>query len=161
MKLIFATCSLAVAASLSGCASTYGNLVSGSHLGAQEYQPAVLTNSGMEGQYAKVLGICRQVAVNRQITAAEEAQLSTLTGAVKGSIGGAVAGAQIGSMFKQAGLNGSVSRSAGIGLLGGFATSMAESFASGTEKGASQTKEVLLNCLKRADPGERIYKVIE
>lgn len=160
MKHFAILCAL-VAAPLGGCASTYGNLVSGSNLGAQEYAPAVLTQPGMEAQYAQVLGICRQVAVKRQVTAAQEAQLATMTGAVKGSVDGAVSGMQMGLIFKQAGLNGGVNRSAGLGMLGGLASSLADSFASGTQDDAAQTKQVLLNCLRRADPAERIYKVME
>ena len=77
---------------MQGCASTYGNLVSGSNLGAQEYQPAVYAIPGKEGVYQQVLGVCRQVAVNRQITSAQEAQLKTLTGAVSGATQGAATG---------------------------------------------------------------------
>jgi hypothetical protein len=161
MKLLITNICLLSVAALGGCASTYGNLVSGSNLGAQEYVPAVLPNPGMEGQYSQVLGICRRVAVNRQITAAEEAQLSTVTGVVKGSVDGAIAGMQVGSMFKQVGLGGSVNRSMGIGMFSGFASSLAGSFADGSQRDAAETKDVLLNCLRRADPSERFYKVIE
>ena len=161
MKHLVTICGLALASSLCGCASTYGNLVSGSNLGAQEYMPAVLPNPGMEDRYSQVLDICRQVAVNRQITAAQESQLATMTGAVKGSVDGAVFGMQTGALFKQVGLGSGVNRSMGLGMLGGLAGSLAGSFASGTQKDAADTKEVLLNCLRRADPSEQIYKVIE
>ncbi len=161
MNILASTAVLSFAVLLGGCASTYGNLVSGSNLGAQEYTPAVLPRAGMEAQYAQILTICRQVAVNRQITAAQQAQLSTLTGAVKGSVDGGVAGMQMGLIFKQAGLGGGVNRSAGLGMLGGLATSLATSFASGTEHDAQQTRVVLLNCLRQADAEQRIYKVIE
>lgn len=161
MKLILPLALSAVAA-LSGCASTYGNLVSGSNLGAQEYTPAVLPNPGMEGQYREVLGICRNVATNRQVTAAQEAQLKTLTGAVVGAGAGAAGGLQFGSMAKQFGLaDGGVGRSMGVGMAAGLITSLAGSFASGANKGASETKLVLLQCLRKADPQEKIYRVIE
>jgi hypothetical protein len=145
-----------------GCASTYGNLVSGSNLGAQEYQPAVLPNAGMEGKYREVLGVCRQVAVNRQVTAADEAQLKTITGAVQGGGDGLAGGLQMGFLFKQAGLGkGAMSGSIGVGLVSGLVSSLAGSFASGATTDASETKAVLLQCLRKADPQERLYKVIE
>jgi len=152
----------AAAIGMTGCASTYGNLVSGSNLGAQEYQPAVLANAGMEPQYREVLGICRQVATSRQVTAAQEAQLKTITGAVQGAGDGLASGMQLGFIFKQAGFSrGSMSGGIGVGMVGGLVTSLAGAFASGTNKDASETKLVLLNCLRRADPQERIYRVIE
>ena len=157
-----ATLAVAAAVGMTGCASTYGNLVSGSNLGAQEYQPAVLPNPGMDGQYREVLGICRQVATNRQVTAAQEAQLKTLTGAVQGAGDGLSSGMQLGFIFKQAGFSkGSMSGGIGIGMVGGLVSSLAGSFASGTNKDASETKLVLLQCLRKADPQERLYRVIE
>jgi hypothetical protein len=146
---------------ISGCASTYGNLVSGSQLGAHEYQPAVLPQPGMQSRYAEILGLCRQVAANRQVTAAQEAQLRTLTGVTEGSVGGAMAGLQIGTTLKSAGLGISANRTFGIGLLTGLATSAASAFSSGAQHDASETRDVLLTCLRKADPSEQIYRVIE
>lgn len=160
-RLMWTSAMLACAAAASGCASTYGNLVSGSNLGAQEYQPAVLPQSGMEGRYQEILGVCRQVAVNRQVTAAQEAQLRTITGVTEGSVSGAVAGLQFGTTLKSAGLSISANRTVGIGLLSGLATSAASAFSSGVNRDASETKRVLLDCLRRADPAERFYRVIE
>lgn len=156
------TLAIAAAAATTGCASTYGNLVSGSNLGAREYQPAVLPISGMEGQYAQVLSICRQVATNRQVTAAQEAQLKTITGAVQGAGDGLSNGMQLGFIFKDSGLiKNAMSGSIGIGMVGGLVSSLAGSFASGTNNDASETKAVLLQCLRRADPQEHLYRVIE
>ncbi len=152
----------AVTLAMTGCASTYGNLVSGSNLGAQEYQPAVLPNAGMESQYQQVLTVCRQVATNRQITAAEEAQLKTITGTAQGVGSGLSSGMEMGFLFKQAGLGkGAMSGSIGIGMVGGLVSSLAGAFASGTDHDASETKMVLLQCLRKADPQERMYRVIE
>lgn len=146
---------------LLGCASTYGNLTSGSGLGAQEYTPAVVVNQGMEGKYSQILAICRSAAVNRQITAAQEGQLKTITGAVAGAGTGAATGLELGFMLKQVGLGTGVNRSMGIGMAGGLISSLATSFASGTNNDASETKRTLLQCLKRVDPQESIYKVVE
>ena len=60
---------LILLAQVSGCASTYSNLVSGSSLGAQEYRPSVLVKDGNHSRYEEILKICRDVAVNKQITA--------------------------------------------------------------------------------------------
>ena len=151
---------ISAAIALTGCASTYGNLVSGSNLGAMEYQPAVLKKPGMEGKYNEILQVCRQVAVNRQITAAQEAQLKTITGVSSSSLQGASFGLQMGSIFKQAGYDTSMTRQAGIGLLAGSLTGLAGSFASGTENNAAETKRVLLSCLQAADPKQEYYKVL-
>ena len=116
----------------------------------------------MDGQYREVLGICRQVATNRQVTAAQEAQLKTITGAVAGAGAGAASGLELGYMFKQVGLtSGGLNKSLGIGMVGGMLSSVAGSFASGANQSASETKLVLLQCLRKADPQEKIYRVIE
>lgn len=152
---------LAGAAMLSGCASTYGNLVSGSALGAQEYQPAVYVIPGNDGVYQQVLGICRNAAVNRQITTAQEAQLKTLTGAVSGAAQGGSMGWQMGSTFKQAGFGTSINKSIGAGIGAGLLASLGSSFSSGANDSAAEIRETLLRCLRSADPGEQKYRVIE
>lgn len=146
---------------LGGCASTYGNLVSGSALGAQEYQPAVYVIPGNEATYQQVLGICRTAAVNRQITTAQEAQLKTLTGAVSGAAQGGAMGWQMGSTFKQAGLGTSINKSIGAGVGAGLLASLGNSFASGANDSAAEIRESLLRCLRAADPGQQKYRVIE
>lgn len=152
---------MAAAATLSACASTYGNLVSGSNLGAMEYKPAVLVNAGQEGKYEQVLSVCRQVAVNRQVTAAQEAQLKSITGVSNGALQGAAAGMQIGNIFKQAGLGGSMTKDIGVGMMSGVLSSLGTAFANGTEHDADETKRILLSCLRTADAGGQIYKVLE
>jgi uncharacterized protein YcfJ len=151
---------VATAGLFTGCASTYGNLVSGSQLGAAEYRPAVFVPPGKEGQYEQVLGICRQAATNRQITAAQQAQLATITGSVKGAVDGAAFGVQFGNIFKQAGFDTSLNRSAGIGAMTGLATSLAGAFSSGTQSSASKTREALLYCL-RSQQAAVGYRVVE
>jgi len=152
---------LVVIASLfTGCASTYSNLVSGNQLGAQEYRPAGFVPTGKEGQYEQILGICRQAAVNRQITSAQEAQLATITGGVQGAVDGAAFGVYFGNFFKQAGFDTSLNRQAGIGAMTGLATSLAGAFSSGTESSAAKTRHALLFCL-RSQQDAVGYRVIE
>lgn len=162
MKKIGLTIVCCSAFGLSGCASTYSNLVSGSGLGAAEYRPAVLVNTGMQGKYEEILGICRQVAVNRQITAAQEAQLKTITGVTQGAASGASFGLQMGSMMKQIGApDASLNKSMAVGAVAGMLSSAGQAFASGTENNAAQTKQILLACLRNADPKRDFYKVLE
>ena len=66
--------------SVVGCGSAYKGVVDQSGLGAEQYIPAVYIEPGQEAKYQQVLPICRQAALNRQMTAAQEAQLKTLTG---------------------------------------------------------------------------------
>lgn len=144
-----------------GCASTYSDLVSGSNLGAQEYRPAVLVPPDKQAQYEQVLSVCRQVAVNRQVTAAQEAQLRTITGAVEGTAQGMAFGMQMGNVFKQAGVDSaSINRSAGVGAVAGLISSVGSSFASGAEGGAEETKRILLGCLRTQERAVG-YQVLE
>lgn len=143
-----------------GCASTYSNLVSGSNLGAQEYQPAVLVQPGKEEQYRQVLALCRNVAANRQVTAAQQGQLKTISGAVGGAVQGATGGLQIASFMKDSGFDTSLNRSAGLGFLAGLAGSLASSFSSGTQGTAENTRTTLLACL-RSEAGNVGYRVLE
>lgn len=144
-----------------GCASTYGNLVSGSKLGAQEYEPSVLIRAGKESEYQQILSVCREVAVKRQITSSQEAQLSTITGVTSGALEGGAFGLQIGSVMKNADFDASLSDSLGIGMAAGMLSGFASSFLSGTENAAEETKRILLNCLGAADPDAAIYSVLE
>jgi hypothetical protein len=147
---------------LQGCASTYGNLTSGSNLGAQEYRPSVLVKPGKDEQYGQILGLCRNVAVNRQVTAAQEAQLKTITGVTKGATGGLSSGLQMANIFKQAGFdNASYKKGATIGAAAGAISALGNAFASGTEDTASETKKILLGCLRTADPSGEFYRVLE
>ena len=145
-----------------GCGSAYTKAVSASGLGSQEYRPAVYVEPGMEGKYQRVLGICRTAAHNRQLTAAQEAQLATITGTAESTIKGAGMGAQFGQLFKMAGL-GDVSigeaagLGAGIGLLSGLASSAGE----GAKTTARQTKRALLLCLQKTSQNGQLWTVLE
>ncbi len=161
LHITHASVMLACALAASGCASTYGNLVSGSNLGAAEYRPAVLVNAGMEGRYNDVLAVCRQVATNRQITAAQEAQLKTITGVTAASLSGAAEGLQFGSLLKQAGVKTSINKDVGIGMMASGISALGTAFARGAESDAASTKGVLLNCLRVADARQELYKVLE
>lgn len=158
VPLVVATSSIVV---LTGCASTYSNLVSGSNLGAQEYQPAVVVVPGREGYYQQALVVCRQAVTNRQITAAQEAQHRTVTGAVSNTATGAAAGWQMGAMFKEAGLGTSINRSFGIGAVTGLLSSLGEKFASGSDHTQSATRQALVSCLRTGDPGQQNYRIVE
>lgn len=144
-----------------GCASTYGNLVSGSKLGAHEYEPSVLVRAGKESEYQQVLSVCREVAVKRQITSSQEAQLSTITGVTSGALEGGAFGLQIGSIMKNAEFDASLSDSLGIGMAVGILSGLASSFSSGAQNAADETKRILLDCLDAADPDATIYSVLE
>ncbi|RXR08756.1 hypothetical protein [Pseudoxanthomonas composti] len=127
-----------------------------------EYQPAVVPVDAVgNGKYQEVLPVCRQVAVNRQVTAAQEAQLKTITGVGGGALSGAAAGLQMGSMFKNAGFGASLNKSAGIGAAVGILAGLGDSFSSGTSQGAEETRRILLNCLKASDPEGKYYRVVE
>ena len=150
---------------MSGCGSAYSGAVGSSGLGADAYRPAVLVEPGNEPTYEKVLQICRQAANNRQMTAAQESQLKTLTGAVEGTVAGAAAGLEFGQIFSV--FEGSdvidvdKGESTLIGAGVGLATSLASSFASGAETTAAETKKVLLRCLTVASRGGTLWKVLE
>ena len=144
-----------------GCAGTYSNLVSGSNLGAAEYQPAVHVPPEAKNEYQKVLSICRQAAKNRQITSAQRAQLGTITGVTEGTLEGASSGLQMGNIFKQAGFDGA-SRTEGAlaGAAGGLISSLGDAVSSGTESNAAETRRILLNCL-RSQSDKVGYTVLE
>ena len=164
--LLFLGASLPLAlGALSGCGSAYSGVVGSSGLGAAEYRPAVYVEPGNEAKYEQVLQICRQAANNRQMTAAQESQLRTLTGAVEGTVEGAASGLAFANIFSA--FEGSdaidVSRgeSAMIGAGIGLATSMASAFASGAETTAAETKKALLQCLKVASRDNELWQVLE
>jgi hypothetical protein len=149
-------------ASMTGCASTYGNLVSGSRLGANEYMPAVYSPTPeAQARYEQILPICRQVAVNRQVTSAQEAQLHSITGIASGTGEGLTTGLELGTLMKSVGLPGaSINQYMGIGAAAGLLGSVVSSFASGTESSATETKSILLRCLRNAAPAAG-YQVLE
>lgn len=151
----------ALGASLSGCGSAYSGLASGSGLGAAEYQPAVVVEPGNEARYQQVLAICRTVAANRQATAAQKAQLETLTGAVEGVAGGAASGATLGNLLGNAGWSTSASEGTTIGAAAGLVGGIASAFAKGANKTADETRRILLNCLEETSKGGKLWKVVE
>lgn len=151
-KLVLAATTLATLFLGTGCASTYGGLTSANNLGAAEYRPAVLVPPEKQAAYESVLTACRQAAFNRQVTAANQAQQGTITGAVTGAADGATAGFQMSNIFKTAGLDSSSTRGflqgGAIGLLG----SLAGSFASGATDTSAETRNALLTCLRSQAP---------
>lgn len=162
MKGYIATFSLILALSTSGCASNYSNLVSGSNLGAQEYQPAVYVPQENQAKYNQVLPICRQAAVNRQITASQEAQLKTITGVTEGTAEGLAFGLTLGGQMQSLGFNNvDVGEAAAYGAAAGFIGSLASSFASGTETAAAETKYALLRCLEATSQNGELWAVLE
>lgn len=162
MKILRPISVIALCSALCACASTYGNLVSGSKLGAQEYQPSVYAPTPeAEAKYQEILPICRQVAVNRQITAAEQSQLATITGTVSGVGEGAADAAEFGTMAQSVGLDGmSLGKTVGIGAAAGLVGSLVDSFSSGTQHDAAATRRILLRCLRAASTSAG-YVVLE
>ena len=150
-----------LAAVLSGCGSAYSGLSDSSGLGAGQYRPAVAVEPGNEGKYEQTLPICRNVAQNRQMTAAQEAQLKTITGAAEGAGTGAAAGLEFGNILDDVGFETSAGEGALIGAAAGAVSGLASAFASGAEETAKETRRVLLNCLKRYSRGGTLWKVVE
>ena len=99
------------------------------------------------------------------MTAAQESQLKTITGAVEGTAEGAAAGFEFANIFSA--FEGSeiidVDRGeatmlgAGVGLV----SSLASSFASGAEATADETKQALLRCLTVASRDGKLWQVLE
>ena len=145
-----------------GCGAAYSTVTEKSQLGAGQYEPAVYVPPENKAKYDQVLVICRQAAANRQVTAAQEAQLRTITGTTVSAVEGAAQGAVIGQLFDNAGLGGGAGQGALIGGVAGVATGLASAFASGAEKTASETKRILLNCLKQvSERGGGLWEVLE
>ena len=152
---------LSAAAVLSGCGSAYSGLADSTGLGAGQYMPAVHVEPGNEGRYGQVLGVCRQVAVNRQATAAQKAQLETLTGVVEGVGSGAASGLEFGSLLDNAGWDTSAGEGALIGAAAGAIASLASAFASGAEDTVDETRRILLNCLRTTSKDGTLWQVLE
>ena len=146
---------------LYGCGSAYSGLANTSGLGAGQYQPAVFVEPGNEARYQQILPICRQVAANRQATAAQKAQLETITGTVASAASGAAAGLEFGNILGAGGFKTDALKSAGIGAAAGVLSGLASSFASGAEDTAKETRRILLNCLKETSRGGTFWKVLE
>ena len=162
MKNYWRTAALfAGAALLSSCGSAYSGLTNTSGLGAGQYQPAVFVEPGNEAKYQQVLSICRQVAANRQATAAQKAQLETITGTVESAATGAATGLQIGNILGSGGFKTDELKSAGVGAAAGALAGLASSFASGAEETAYETRRVLLKCLRNTSRGGTLWTVVE
>ena len=145
---------------LSGCGSAYSGLSNTSDLGAAQYMPAVYVEPGNETKYQQVLGVCRQVAANRQATAAQKAQLETITGVAEGAGAGAAAGIQIGSILDNAGFDTNVLEAA-IGAAAGAIAGVAGAFAKGANTTAEETRRILLNCLRETSKEGSLWQVLE
>ena len=146
---------------LAGCGSAYSGLADHSGVGAGQYMPAVYVEPENQGRYQQVLLVCRQVAANRQATAAQMAQLETLTGVVEGAGTGAAAGLEFGNLLGSAGFDTDALESAGIGAAAGVLSELASAFASGAEETALATREVLLKCLRGTSRGGTLWQVLE
>ena len=103
-----------------------------------------------------------EVAANRQATAAQKAQLETLTGAVAGAAEGAAAGAQFAGMLDSIGLeSANVGQGALVGAAAGLVSGLASSFASGANETADETRRILLNCLRVTSRDGTLWQVVE
>lgn len=147
---------------LAGCGSAYKGAVDQSGLGAEQYIPAVYVEPGQEEKYKQVLGICRNAANNRQMTAAQEAQLATITGTAQSTVEGAAMATQMGQVFDMAGIGGvDLGEAAGIGAGVGLLTGLVGSMSEGAHKTAAETKLILLRCLKVASRNGTLWQVLE
>ena len=95
-KLIKLSAVLGCTVLLSACGSAYDSLANNNKVGAADYRPTIdlVASRKSEAQYTNDLGVCRQLAMNKQATAAQLAPEDT---ASAGSVG-ALAGAAIGAM---------------------------------------------------------------
>ena len=147
---------------LAGCGSAYKGVVDQSGLGSGQYIPAVYVQPGQEQVYQQVLGLCRNAANNRQMTAAQEAQLATITGAAQSTVEGAATATQMGQIFDMAGVDGvSLGEAAGIGAGVGLLTGLVGSMTKGAHKTAEETKRILLRCLRAASQNGKLWRVLE
>lgn len=150
-----------LAAVLSGCGSAYSGLTSSSGLGSDQYRPAVVVEPGNEARYEQVLTVCRQVAANRQATAAQKAQLQTLTGVVESAGVGAAAGAAYGGLLDSGGFDTSIGEGAAIGAAAGAVGGLVTAFAEGANETADETRRILLNCLTTTSRDGTLWTVVE
>ena len=146
---------------LSACGSAYSGLTGASGLGADQYQPAVVVEPGNEARYQQVLAICRTVAANRQATAAQKAQLETITGTVEAAGAGASEGAVLGEFLGSAGFDSSWEEGALLGAGAGLLSGLTSAFASGAEETAAETRRILLNCLEATSKDGKLWQVVE
>ena len=152
---------IGLAAVLTGCGSAYSGLTSSSGLGSDQYRPAVVVEPGNEARYEQVLAVCRQVAANRQATAAQKAQLETLTGVVEGAGTGAAAGVVYGGILDSGGFDTSMGEGAAVGAAAGAIGGLVSAFAGGANTTADETRRILLNCLRETSKGGTLWQVVE
>ena len=152
---------IGLVAVLTGCGSAYSGLTSSSGLGSDQYRPAVVVEPGNEARYEQVLGVCRQVAANRQATAAQKAQLETLTGVVEGAGTGAAAGVVYGGILDSGGFDTSIGEGAAVGAAAGAIGGLVSAFAGGANTTADETRRILLNCLRETSKGGTLWQVVE
>ena len=156
-----AAAALALARVLSGCGTAYSDLASSSGLGSSQYRPAVVVEPGNETRYERRLAMCRQVAANRQATAAQKAQLGTVARVVEGAGVGAAAGAAYGGLLDSGGFDTGVGEGAAIGAAAGAVGGLASAFAGGANATADETRRILLNCLRETSKGGTLWQVVE
>ena len=142
---------------VSACASTQSAIVDRNNLGASGYTPAVLVEPGYDEQYQRALDACRAVASNRQLTAAQEEQLSIFTDTLGGVIGGAAVGAAAAAGGGGVNAGEGALIGAGAGLVGGLVGSIL----TGPQEVAEETKVVLLRCLDRTSNNGERWQVLE
>jgi len=156
-----AVAAIGLVAVLTGCGSAYSGLTGSSGLGSDQYRPAVVVEPGNEARYEQVLAVCRQVAANRQATAAQKAQLETLTGVVEGAGVGAAAGAAYGGLLGSGGFDTGVGEGAAVGAAAGALGGLVTAFAGGANTTADETRRILLNCLRETSKGGTLWQVVE
>lgn len=112
-------------------------------MSTDQYQPSVVVEPGSEARYQQVLAICRQA------TAAQRAQLETITGTVETAGAGASRRAVLGKFLGSAGFDSSWEEGAPLDAGVGVVSGLASAFASGAEETAAETRRILLNCWRR------------
>ena len=145
---------------LAGCGSAYqqaGTL----GVDATQYTPAVFVQEGHQPRYDQVLPICRQAGINRSMTAAQEAQLRTLTQTATSTVEGAASAVQFGNIFDVAGFDVSTGDQALLGAGVGLVTGLVSGMASGAQETADETRRIILNCLRAASNHGEYWEVLE
>lgn len=147
-----------IAALLAACesAESHRSTVKQAGLGAENYQPSVYIEPGNEARYRKVLSLCRQAAANRELTAAQQAELTASVGAEDAASQAILRGA-IDSMFS----GGDLLESVGGGGVGALFGALISEGAKGTVNTAQATRIALLNCLKATSRNGQLWTVIE
>ena len=137
---------IGLAVVLSGCGSVDDSgLTSSSGLGSDQRLPAVFVEPGNVARYEQALAVCRQVAVNRHVTASQVAQLESLTG----------------ERLDARALFARVGEGAGIGAAAGALGGLVSASASGTESTADEARGILLNCLRITSKNGTLWQVME